>query len=99
MTTFTPTQDQHRQAQECGNAAADLCRKPEDQAIAYRKAYDLTMRRFEIAAQRERLWNAAPKPCWFQSPVLTLAQIAEMETLCADTDGDTAKHDAEGRPW
>jgi hypothetical protein len=50
--TFIPTQEQIEQAQEFGNATAQMCTKPIDQAIAYRNAYDAAMLKFELEANR-----------------------------------------------
>jgi len=38
-----------------------------------RVEYDIEANRARIDAQRERLWNAAPKPERFQNPAVTLA--------------------------
>lgn len=102
--TFIPTQEQIKQAQECGNAAAAMCTKPIDQAIAYRKMYDITINRYEAEAQRQyttspavTLLDAAPladaQAAKFEAHVagLSAEDVAEMEAMCEEQriDRDT----------
>jgi hypothetical protein len=76
MTTFIPTQEQIKQAQEYGNAAADLAFTNIDRATNYRAMYDRTMARFEREAN-------TPRPGYIVNPA---AQM--WDWLVPDERGD-----------